>query len=489
MTDAIRPVAIGTLLLLLLCLLSGRPQVFSDTKSYYSLGQELGLALVPHHRAASDTALRGRPLTPGQSARQTRLAYTVAASRSPYWSVLLYLLVQVGTAWLFVVAQAFVAAATIWLAARAWGVERGYLPVMVVLAACSSLPVFVLFLMPDLFAGLMILAAATLLFRHTALGRGERGALWLVCAAGACFHTSHMLLLVVLAVGALPWARRPRGAPLTQSAAALLLSAAAVAVVGAVAFPLGVRVIRHEQVYAPPFLAARLIADGPGRALLHDTCRTGREWTWCRYTEQPMTDVNRILWDAAPATATFQAADYAQRVRIIREQPRFVLAVVRHDPLAVAGSVIGNVSRLFFRFGTTEVLSDPTATYRDPAFSVFSRIVPGTEACRDGVASCASRLSAGMLDFLIGTTLLLSVAVISVLLLRHPALRACWLPPALFMLAALMGNALICGALSGNAERYQSRVTWLVPLVAAFLLADRRAARDRSGFVASMASA
>ena len=44
------------------------------------------------------------------------------------------------------------------------------------------------------------------------------------------------------------------------------------------------------------------------------------------------------------------------------------------------------------------------------------------------------------------------------------------------MLAALLLNAAICGALSGPHHRYQARVVWLLPLLAAGLLLRPREA-------------
>jgi hypothetical protein len=40
------------------------------------------------------------------------------------------------------------------------------------------------------------------------------------------------------------------------------------------------------------------------------------------------------------------------------------------------------------------------------------------------------------------------------------------------VLATILGNAAICGALSGPADRYQSRVLWLLPLIGMLALAQ-----------------
>ena len=47
----------------------------------------------------------------------------------------------------------------------------------------------------------------------------------------------------------------------------------------------------------------------------------------------------------------------------------------------------------------------------------------------------------------------------------------------LLVLAALLLNAAICGVLSGPNDRYQARVAWLLPLMAAGLMARSRQPR------------
>ena len=476
---ALPNIVIGALLLLLMCVASGRPQVFADTKSYYALGREAA-SLVHKPDAAQDSAeiLRGRSLPPADAASETRLAYTVSASRSPYWSVLFYLAVQIGSAWLVVAMQAAVAAGVLWIAASAFGVRSSYLAIVAGLAALSSLPVQVMFLMPDLFAGLAVVSALVLTTARDRLPRWHAAALWAVLAASALFHTSHILIIAILGGGTLALSAFPRHRALIRPGAAVLM-AAAVGAAGAIAFPLAVHALRGQPIYAPPFLSARLIADGPGRAVLKHDCKTGNEWGWCAYIDRPLVDVNTILWNEDPATASFQAANYDRRVRIIGEQTRFVLRVVQAYPVAVATTVLGNIGHLFLQYGSAEALGDPTARYRDPSFAVFSHIVPDTQACQDGRASCASRLNVPVLNGVIGIALLVSCLGIAALL-GTAAGRQSWGAAVIFVVAALLVNAVVCGGISGNAERYQSRVTWLIPMIALVMAADW-IARRRSG--------
>jgi hypothetical protein len=479
---AARDILIGAVLLIMMCIASGRPQIFSDTKAYYVLGQEIVGFLTPAaEQAPTVEALRGRALAPAEAEAETRIAYTVAASRSPYWSVLFYLAATLGTAWFVVALQALVAATTVWVAVRAFGVSSGFLPIIAALALLTSLPVSVMFLMPDLFAGLAILAAAVLVSARDRLTRAELVLLWGVMAAGALFHTSHVLILLGLGTGILLLSLLWRRQRATAWAGAAVMAAAALGLVGALTFPATVRLIRGEAVYAPPFISARLIADGPGRALLQEDCRNGDVWGWCPYLSRPLVDVNTILWDPRSSAASFQAADYDRRVRIIQEQSRFALAVISRYPVDVAASTARNVAGLFMQYGTHEMLGDPSAVYRDPEFGVLSRIVPGTDACARGRASCASRLNLDVLDRVFGIALLLAWLLMAFLLATERNRRQLWLRAGLTILAGLVLNAVICGAISGNAERYQARLAWIVPLLALAMATDRWQRHRRIG--------
>ena len=220
-------ILLGAMLLLVLCVVSGRPQVFSDTKSYYALGHEAASVFqTPRPAQASAEILRGRPLAAVEAASETRLAYTVSASRSPYWSVLFYVAVELGSAWLVVVLQSLVAAVIVWTAAAAFGVRHAYLPIVAGLALLSSLPVQVMFLMPDLFAGLAILAALVLVVARDRLTRGAAVTLWIVMAASALFHTSHLLLIATLGAGTLVVSILRRHRAVWRPGAAMLAAAA-----------------------------------------------------------------------------------------------------------------------------------------------------------------------------------------------------------------------------------------------------------------------
>jgi hypothetical protein len=468
-------ILIASCLFMVLCFVSGRPQLFSDTKSYYALGQETGTLLKIPPPSDAGIALRGRPLDAQQSVSETKLAYTVAATRSPYYSLYLYILDRIGTTWAVVAAQAVLAACLLYIASRALGSGDNYLLTSLVLAGLSSLPIFIFFVMPDFFAGTSILGAALLIFYRPMLSSGERMFLWILTTAGCLFHTTH--IPIIGGAAALTWLLYlvfPLGRPDVRRGSLIVVGSALIGVVGSVVYPLGVQMIRHEPIYAPPFIAARLIADGPGRDYLRSVCKGDEPYGFCHFAQQPLDDSNFILWSKEPDKTVFQAANYDLRVRIIKEQPGFVWAVIRNYPIAVAAAAWRNVYGQFFQYGTWDVLADITPKYQEAEFAIFTSLVPGTAGCRDGTISCDTRLNIRMMDDIIGTTLLVSLLVIATLLVTARVDPRRWLPLLLFVFVCFLINALVCGLLSGNSQRYQSRVTWLIPAIAMFMIGHWR---------------
>ncbi len=135
--------------------------------------------------------------------------------RSPTWSLLSWGLAASGGFWLLALLDALVAAATVELfLARLLGVAPARrLAIMAGMALLTSLPWFASYLMPDLYAGLMILAVALAAFAWPALTRVERSAVLALYLLSITFHSSHLLLAVALAAagGAAAGCRRSQG--------------------------------------------------------------------------------------------------------------------------------------------------------------------------------------------------------------------------------------------------------------------------------------
>ena len=437
----------GGLLLLWPTVLNWHPYLFWDTYGYFLQGKAYttlllaaaGLGPVPAEAAEGWIGAAGRML-----ARD-------ASIRSPTWSAVTYVLAAGGSFWLLAASNAIVAAATVELAlVRLFAVRPARrLLLFGLLAAATSLPWFASFLMPDLYAGLMILAGATLAFGRPS--RWERVALAALYLAAVTFHPSHLLLAVGLAMLAvlLPGGgdeRRRRlawlGLPVPAAAAVML----AVGWLGFGELSLTPR--------GPPFLLARSWEDGPARDYLTRSCPQAG-WALCAELGRLAPSAQEFLWreqdsywSMAPAT---RAAVQAEEAAILR-------AALMADPVGQIGASLANAVTQLGRFGLDDFVLGRGAEVTSDDYTFL--YLPRSPAAVWGLGGFTATIHA---------TTALALLLVLGLLWRN---RRGWagLPPALFVLGALLLNAAICGALSGPHPRYQSRVVWLLPLLAGGLL-------------------
>src|SRR5262249_35145677 len=145
-----------------------------------------------------------------------------------------------------------------------------------------------------------------------------------------------MALVAALGAGGFLWLTG--GRPVR---ALLGVGAAAVSVAGIMAFGLAVQAFYGVKIDNPPFLMARVLADGAGRAYLDASCAE-KGWAICAYRQRPLNDVNQILWDVQPDTGVFFAAGYEARRRMNAEEPAFVLGSTLNDPLGQAAASARN---------------------------------------------------------------------------------------------------------------------------------------------------
>ena len=445
-------VLVGALLLLWPMVLNLHPYLFWDSYGYFLqgraylavIGAALGWAPVPAEAQAGWIGAAGRMLAHD------------ASIRAPAYGALLYALAATGGFWLVAAAQATCAMATLEIVlARLAGLGRSTrLGLYLLLAAGSTLPWFVCFMMPDLFAGLLILALAALAQGWPRLRPWERGWLLLLVTLAASFHGSHLLLaaaLVPVAACLAPTGRHLRvGARLAAPVlAAALLGLAA----GWLAFGQPTPTPR-----APPFLLARGWEDGPVRAYLDRACAQGADWTMCGLRDRLPPSAQEFLW---AETGSYWAMTQEQRAAVRAEAAGLVLQAVMADPLGQLAASLRNAGRQLVRIGLGDLVVGRGAlvTPEDYTF-LYLPAVPAAVWGLDGFSTWCAIL------------VLASLAVLAVAARRpRPAEMR---PLAAPVLAGIVLNAAICGVLSGPFDRYQARVIWLLPLLAgAVLLAPR----------------
>jgi hypothetical protein len=490
----LRPVgmiALAAALLLWPAVLNGRPAVFTDTALYVSeaeyLMQALGVVAPGHGLLPADdpTRLPDRPGAPNLSA-------DIDGGRSPVWGAFFYLLQRGGGLWLVAYVQALAAAAAVYALYRAAAPARrraGYLALMAGLAVLTSLPVFATLAMPDLFAGVAAVCLLTLMAYWDRLrGRARVGVSGLLTLS-LMAHGSDPLLATGMAVAGatLLVLTRLRLFEAVVRAGVVLL-AVGLAMVGTRLVYAPIQARAGEAIRSPPFLSARVLADGPGRAVLRRVCgqtspaAQAMPFALCRFAQLPLNNSDDILWSHRAAKGVFSRTDPATRHRLAHEDLRFALTVAEHDPLDQAGASLRNAAEQLVEQGVGDSFASQRVFVVDGFWRRTSlpRIVPDAAACLPRGA-CAPRLPPLALSVVDDAAMVLALLFVAWRLSRSD-LRAAWkrgeveddrrrtIRLVLLAVLALLINAGICGALSGPFDRYQARLAWIVPMAAGLLL-------------------
>lgn len=458
---------------------SHRPPVFFDTEGYHLNGarfvQDLGLS-----SAAEKLRIRN-----DGTAEQRSVNDTLLGARSPFYGVFLYETEQRGGLWLSAFLQCLAVAWALRVFFRAVAPRSGlaaYGVAVVLAATVTSLPFFASFLLPDIFVALALLATGLTLVYVDRLGRGDRIGLWLLILAGCAFHQSAVAIVGltatvgggVLLIGRAD-ARRALGS------VGLVLSAVVAAVVMGQAYVALHRVQTGETMRRPPFVAARLLADGPGRTYLRDACAQGATYELCRLKDLPFDDTETILWSDDPKLGIMNTSNHDQRVRLEDQETAFVIGTFLHEPVAQAFASLRNFARQLAASHVDEPIRDPAVYFADNyyAHTWLPGMIPNAADCRPGGRGCRPPFSMVALARWHQVGLILALAFLGWRLTRRDGMAALGPAPRLLgsdlgrlsmllmlTVVAVLINAAVCGALSGPFARYQARVVWLLPMMA-----------------------
>ena len=481
-------ILVGTLLLMSVSVVAGRPSVFSDTDDYFAEGRNVaeGVDGLLHGKLFFDVSQMHERLS-GEVADEEPV-HNQDGARSAYYGAVLYALERVGTLWLAAAAQAALASwllFVVWRAAAPRAPLWNYGALMAGLTVGTSLPFFTGFAMPDVFAGFAPLTLAALFFYGDRLGRTERLSLWVVLTCCINFHSSNLLTAVgltvfaaiVLALLRTPW----------KTIAGLcgkVIVTMVVALVAAQAFAVAVKLRTGDDFRRPPFLMARVLANGPGRAYLQVACDRGDKLALCQFRHNPLNDEEDILWEDDPKIGIFNSQEFKVRERLEKEETRFVLGAIAYDPVGQIAASLKNWGTQLTEFSLDEPLKDPVYYLTDPYWRTTNQRpqVLHMGWCPPLDQGCKPRLSPAILaPWQIGV-IALSLGFLGWRFSRRDALAAIRQRAGeddMVRLACLAGllvlavivNAAVCGALSGPFPRYQARLIWLIPAVAGIAVA------------------
>lgn len=379
--------------------------------------------------------------------------------RSLFYSLVILPLHCNRTPWLILALQCFLVAYVLRMVVRALvplSTAPVFIALVAILSAVSPLAWCASLVLPDVLGPLVYLGIFLLAFAPQTLSRTECISLYAIIGAGAASHITHFVIApaVCLLILLLP------GRKLAALAASVLCILAALACTLALnAYLYGAHSLSGDRV---PFLTARVIADGPGRWYLQQHC--GHEhWLACAHLDKLTDDPDWMLWSPG---GLWESLSDDEREEFLAQEIPFVKAVVRAYPAAQFQRSAANAWSQLHVFGLRDLI--PSSYVADS----FAAILPASRAAYLHSRQAKGELPLDTLSEFYFWMLPVSAAVAGALLVFQRKR----MPRLVFLLAAVglfvvLCNAVVTGPLSLPEDRLQSRVAWLVPLLAELCVA------------------
>jgi hypothetical protein len=356
-----------------------------------------------------------------------------------------------------------------------------FFALIVVLCIVTGLPWYAGEVLPDILAPIMVLCLYLLGFHAAALSWPHKAALIGVAVLGATSHASHLGLAAGLAIIVALMQLAARRLPLASASPRWRLPAL-VFVLSLLSLVTS-NFMRTGDVFVsrsgPAFVLGRLVQDGIVKRVLDDTC-PGSGYRLCAFKDKLPADANAYLW--GPDSPFWILGGFDGTAD---ESKSIIVDSLKRYPLMHLKMAVLDTLEQFVTFETGDGIEPLHGVPVPP----MARQIP--EQIDDYLAA---RQQTDPIEFRWINAVQVPVGAISIAalaaILTAAVLRRNWndrffLPA--FVLAALFGNAFICGALSNPQDRYQSRLIWLVCFVVLLLAAKRLgklADRIKSAFVA-----
>jgi hypothetical protein len=457
-------VILGTLLLMSTAFAAGRPSVFFDTDGYYLMGENVAQVL-----QRLPAAVMGDPkamTTPVSDDDQIDI--TIMGARSPWYGFFFYAIDRLTNLWGVAAAQALICAWTVylfWKASAPRAADWTYLALMAGLAAGSTLPVFA-----------------------DRLSRLEKAGVFAILAFAYVVHASHTLTAVAMilpAAAVLLAFKAPRRQVLTGIA--LCIAAMGVSTVASQAYFRAFQMRTGNALQRPPFLMARVLADGPGRVYLRKVCKGPDDpYVLCRAVNAPLTRSDDILWEESPLLGAFNALKSPDlQLKMEAQEGAFVKAAILSDPWGQFTASMGNWIDQFTRISSHDPLRDPRQFLANEYWKTTRLVdlIPNPRECKPLGPGCKPPFDMGFVKHLHELVIGLCALFIGWRATRPDVVadlrdrQAPWSRPSIPLIAAgliLLGmvivNAGVCGILSGAFSRYQARIVWLPLAMAGVVL-------------------
>ncbi len=351
------------------------------------------------------------------------------------------------------------ALATLWilqLTLRAFGITRPsrLLAVGTILVLTTALPWLASMLLTDIFAGLSVLALFILVLHGDKTSIAEKILLFAFTAFAGATHSATLAVLLGLCCAgwlARPWLRKRIGVSglvqgsLTVVAGALMLLATNFVFSGQLAWTPGG--------YGVAF--GRMMQDGIVARYLHDHCPE-QELKLCPYRDELPPTADDFLWGHS-------MFDQLGRFKGMDDEMGFIVqhSLAEYPARQAEAAVVATAQQL-----VDVATGEGTLKWLPHTRGIIERYVPAQAR-----AMRAARQQRRGIDFTPVNWIDVPVALGSMLLTLAILASSAWRRKldevtllATTVVLALLGNAVICGVISGPHDRYGARLVWIATL-------------------------
>jgi hypothetical protein len=484
-------IALCAIILMMPALLNRSPFLFYDTSHYLEFGRSIAQRLPIFCNLVDDQTqavtqagqvVPAIPISEDREREHPSLSY--AGGRSPYYSFFIYILIKLGGLWAVVFLQTLLAATLLWTAYR---LVTPSLPTIyflfftIALSTLSSLSFYSDMIMPDIFAGLALLALGLLTLGFDRLTMAARMGLVAFIAIAACTHATVSVICAAGLVGVAAVQFILKGAFAVRRWRVLVWAMAGLvlAICGSILFSTASQLMLRDTPQSPPYLMARVLADGTGRAYLREACHPASRYFLCRFETRKFRTQDDFLWNDDPAIGVFSVSNYEARKRLKAEELSFVIGAITSYPLWQADASAEHWVQQLASIGLSE-FHQAKPSWDSMA---FDRVIPEQGKIYKSGLAYQGYFPLKVCDWVQQITLIISIAWL-VLRFTSPDVRSALghsrvhgpnietilVSAAVGLSGALVVNAAVCGVLSGVNDRYQARLIWLVPFLAMLAL-------------------
>jgi hypothetical protein len=371
------------------------------------------------------------------------------------------------TAWPIIAFHAILASYLIWLVVRSILPHRTvptYFALITVLSALTPLSWYVSIVMPDILGPALYLTFYLLTFARETLSRTERLTISAIACWGVTAHATHMILgsgLCLLLVAVMLFQRRPMRQFLRVTGEMVaILAVAAISQLALYGYFYGDPSLNGER---PPYLMARIIADGTGRTYLAQHCGE-LSWELCNRVQTLNGDADHFLWDP---DGGWGGGSPAEQKEMRQEEVPFVLATLHAYPREQFSKSTAAFWQQLQTFGIEDL--DPSSFVAEQ----FSDVLPASRS-----HYLASRQATNTLhieeftafQIWVVRAFLLVIVVLLPFVWGRLSKRLAGL--GIVIVSVLIANAFVTGSMSMVDERYGSRVIWLLPFLVSLSALD-----------------